>query len=241
MISSHREALHDLANHQAVILANAELVLNWTAPANDSEPGGFKRFLHWLFGPFENRSRVNRRAADIYKTAAALSGPLKILLVENIKFVPMIEPVSLTLFLNSEIGALRAETGDETTIELSHELNLPLIDADQAMLENLFSQLARNARRAMRDNVHPRIIKIATSSQGRTVVVKFTDNGIGISPENVRKILRGETFSTKAPGGGHGFKNIYETLAAVHGRMDIESRAGATEFTFYFNALPKAA
>jgi signal transduction histidine kinase len=220
MPTSHDEAIHDLSNLQSVIMSNAEFVIRRALPGSHNE--------------------LNART--IYKACASMAGPLKILLSENIRFIPKIQPLSLNLVLNGQIASLRAEIGNEAQINLEMEPNLPLIDGDQFMLEDLFRQLAINATTAMRDTVGPRVITIKTWAENRKrVIAQIVDNGIGIDPKHVRKILRGKIFTTKEGGTGHGFENIRRMLAALNGRMEIESTKAGTAFTFNFNALPRAA
>ncbi|MBW1781825.1 MAG: PAS domain S-box protein [Deltaproteobacteria bacterium] len=73
--------------------------------------------------------------------------------------------------------------------------------------------------------------------EGDYVVLTVTDTGVGISPEDIKKIF--EPFYTKKKmgrsGTGLGMAVVWGTVKDHHGYIDVQSREGAgTSFTLYF-------
>ncbi len=67
-------------------------------------------------------------------------------------------------------------------------------------------------------------IKIKASMEGNRIIYRVTDNGYGIRPHILEKIL--EQDSKKTPGGGVGLKNVNERIKLCYGReygLTIES------------------
>jgi len=75
--------------------------------------------------------------------------------------------------------------------------------------------------------------------EGDYVVLTVTDSGVGISPEDMKKIF--EPFYTKKKmgrsGTGLGMSVVWGTVKDHHGYIDVQSREGkGTTFTLYFPA-----
>ena len=119
-------------------------------------------------------------------------------------------------------------------IKLSDDLpNLPLV-ADQ--LEQVFVNILLNAVDAINDIKDEKIekrISIESAFSDDEVIITFTDNGSGISEENLSKIFE-PFFTTKSPGKGTGLGLwvSYGIIKSFQGNLEVNSNAGiGTRFT----------
>lgn len=108
--------------------------------------------------------------------------------------------------------------------------------ADPAGLEQALGHLVQNAVEASRPG-EP--VKICFSARGGEVAIEVIDTGAGMSGEFVRSRLFQPFASTKENGFGIGAYEARSLLAAMGGRLEVESREGeGTRFTLF---LPRAA
>ena len=107
--------------------------------------------------------------------------------------------------------------------------HLPEIKADRDRLNQVFSNLFINAVEAM-----PRggEIMIYSGSNGNNKVeIQVSDNGIGIPPENLRKIFS-PYYSTKEQGFGLGLSLTHNIIHKHRGKIAVSSEKGkGTMFT----------
>lgn len=97
--------------------------------------------------------------------------------------------------------------------------NLPIYGSKD-QLEQVFMNLALNAKAAMQTEG---VLKIISAVQGDEIVLKFTDNGCGIPPEQLDKIFD-PFFSTKANGTGLGLFVSYGIIQGHHGTIEVQSK-----------------
>ena len=119
-------------------------------------------------------------------------------------------------------------------VKLDDDLpNLPLV-ADQ--LEQVFVNILLNAVDAINDIKDENIVKqinIESAFSADEVVITFTDNGSGISEENLNKIFE-PFFTTKSPGKGTGLGLwvSYNIMEKLGGNISLASETGhGTTFT----------
>jgi PAS domain S-box-containing protein len=117
---------------------------------------------------------------------------------------------------------------------------LPRILGDQNRLEQIFINLAMNARDALDDpSITEKIIRIRSFFENGWVKIDFTDNGCGIPKENQEKIFE-PFFSTKGVGQGTGLglSISYGIIRDYQGQIQVNSRMGSgTSFILQFPAL----
>ena len=117
-------------------------------------------------------------------------------------------------------------------------------------LQQVIMNLLINARAAVleRDNIkktHQRKIEITAHVKSGRVVLRISDNGVGITPANLEKIFE-PFFTTKSEqssdglgGTGLGLSICYEIIQSMDGNISVESTPGeGTSFTL---DLPMAA
>jgi PAS domain S-box-containing protein len=117
---------------------------------------------------------------------------------------------------------------------------LPRILGDKNRLEQIFINLALNARDALDDlSIAEKIIRIHSFFENNWVKIDFTDNGCGIPKENQEKIFE-PFFSTKGVGQGTGLglSVSYGIIRDYQGQIQVNSRMGSgTSFILQFPAL----
>ncbi len=126
-------------------------------------------------------------------------------------------------------------------LQITAEEGLGAIQADHDALEQAILNLLSNAVKFSGD---ARDIEVGLYGEGRDVVVRVADHGIGIAPEEQRRIFdrfyRAPTRENQLlPGSGLGLTLVAQIARAHGGRIDVESTPGAGS-TFYLR-LPAGA
>jgi len=116
----------------------------------------------------------------------------------------------------------------EGRIELDLNAENDLINGDEVHLRNLISNLVDNAVKYSKEKL---VLKISSYNNGKNLVMRFEDNGIGMSKETVRRIF--EKFYRAHTGNLHNVKGFglglsyVKTIVDAHeGRIKVESSSG---------------
>ncbi|MBZ4022413.1 hybrid sensor histidine kinase/response regulator [Rhodobacter sp. TJ_12] len=141
-------------------------------------------------------------------------------------------------------------TGEKIVLTLIHDPDLALIRADRRQLEQVIMNLVVNARDAMPgggeiriETENTRLLEDlkrdrAAVPKGDYVVVKVTDEGVGISPDKLGKIFE-PFFTTKKQGEGTGLglSTAYGIVKQTGGYIFCDSVVGSgTSFTLFLPA-----
>jgi len=113
--------------------------------------------------------------------------------------------------------------------------NLPRVSADMIQLEQVFINLISNARDILEENGENKRIVISTCEQNTHILVRFEDNGKGISSENPGKIFT-PFFTTKENGTGLGLYIVRDIIGNYDGTITVESKIN--EGTTFIIRLP---
>lgn len=137
--------------------------------------------------------------------------------------------------LKESVGFLKSEL-KHTSIEIDFDF-MPgplLMHSDPRLLEQVFVNFITNAIHAInKDEKDKGRIEIKTRGTDSKVEISFTDNGVGIPPENQQKIFE-LFYTTKPPGKGTGLglpicQNI---IKKIGGEISFHSEVGVgTSFT----------
>ncbi len=118
------------------------------------------------------------------------------------------------------LGPELESAGIRVDIELASSLPVVLGDRDQ--IKQVFFNLIKNARQAMKADG---VIKIRASSDDEFVYIQVGDTGHGIGKENLRKVFQ-PYYSTKDRGHGLGMMIVERIIREHGGQIGIDSREG---------------
>lgn len=185
--------------------------------------------------------------------AAALVGQL---LAFSRKQNLEMEPIDLREALGDLAHLLNRLVGERVTLRLEHDPALIPIIGDRRQLEQVLMNLVVNARDAMPDGgeilIETRCSYLdaamkrdrVTVPAGQYVVLEVSDQGCGISTDNLTRIFE-PFFTTKRPGEGTGLglSMAYGIIKQSGGYIFADSTVGGgTRFSLYFPAMsPEAA
>jgi PAS domain S-box-containing protein len=135
------------------------------------------------------------------------------------------QPISVVRVLESALGAMDSELRPRANL-VRRFLTVPLVDADEARLGQVFINLLLNAADAVADGPPGQSeIQIATSvSEQGHAVVEVRDSGVGIPPDLHQKIF--DPFYTGKPvgrGKGLGLAICHHIVTELGGTISVES------------------
>jgi len=142
--------------------------------------------------------------------------------------------------------------GEDITLEFSYDNDLPAVQADPGMLEQVIINLAVNARDAMpqggRLHIATSTVNYASSPPlanpearpGRFVRLAVRDTGLGIPPE-IRERIFEPFFTTKevGKGTGLGLATVFGIITQHGGWIEVDSKVDqGTTFLIFLPASP---
>ncbi|MEP7256367.1 MAG: ATP-binding protein, partial [Ferruginibacter sp.] len=131
---------------------------------------------------------------------------------------------------------LMQPTFEQKNIELEIILKDPdlTLEADTDLIEQVLINLILNAADAVKEVANPRILLSAYITANNKVVIKVSDNGIGISADLMEKIFI-PFFSTRKTGSGIGLSLCKQIMMLHKGNIKVQSVAGeGTAFSLLF-------
>lgn len=180
----------------------------------------------WL----EAQLTTQRLVRDVHEAGTRISG-----LVNDVKIYSHMDragdyaPLDVHTGLDSTLNMLKYALG-EKKIEIVRDYapGLPLVRGQAGSLNQVWTNLIDNALDALPVGGQ---LTLRTQQQGEFVRVYIIDNGPGIPPDILPRIL--EPFFTTKPAGegtGLGLDIALRTLEAHGGKLEIRSEPGHTEF-----------
>ena len=137
-----------------------------------------------------------------------------------------IRPVNMNDLFDQTLTLLEHDIHLESiVIERDFDHNLPLIEADEDQLAQVFVNLLNNARGAMQGKDKKVTIKTRSTDNGVKIVIM--DNGMGIPKKYIDKIFD-PFFTTKDPGRGTGLglSIVYSIIENHGGTIQAQSEEG---------------
>ena len=176
--------------------------------------------------------------SEILEASTRAASLTRQLLTFSRKQVMQIRPVDLNAVVTDMTRMLRRTLGASITLEVQAAPNLPRIQADPCMLEQILLNLAVNSRDAMPEGGR---LAISTSTvalgeeeaQAQSaafssgVCLRVSDSGCGIPPENLPRIFE-PFFTTKDvhKGTGLGLATVFGIVKQHHGSIRLASEVG---------------
>jgi two-component system, cell cycle sensor histidine kinase and response regulator CckA len=224
---------HDFNNLLAVIYGNSELALTGT----EAVPAEARECLKQINAAAERAAILTRQLLTFSRKQAMQSAP-----------------VLLNELLANLLKMLNRIIGENIELKCRYDKDLPLVQADPGMIEQVLLNLVVNARDAMAKGGR---LEIATESifldeaaarqnpearAGHFVCFTVSDNGTGIAPDHLPRIF--EPFFTSkeiGKGTGLGLATVYGIVKQHRGWIEVSSQLGAgTSFRVALPALPSA-
>ncbi len=126
---------------------------------------------------------------------------------------PMLQPIDLKDVVAETIHFIQCEIDNRNIkLNLIWDENIPKINGDANHLKQALFNLTKNAMQAM---PHGGILTIKADADESFVILTISDNGCGISPQNINRIFT-PFYTTKSSGTGLGLM-IVERIMREHG------------------------
>jgi PAS domain S-box-containing protein len=186
---------HELNNPLTSVIGFSQLLMEGDVPANMKEDLGI-----------------------VYSEAQRAAAIVKNLLTFARKHAP-VKQLSQVNTVIEDVLRLRAYEQKVNNIAVENRLspNLPEIMIDHFQMQQVFLNIMVNAEFAMQDAHHKGKLVITTEKSGDIIRVIFTDDGPGISKENLKHIFD-PFFTTKEVGKGTGLGlSICHGIISEHG------------------------
>ncbi len=148
------------------------------------------------------------------------------------------EPVSLVNLVGEINRNMKAHL-DEIHGTLTVPEVLPVVTGDQTLLSQVFTNLLENAIKYHKPALPPQV-SLTFYNEGKFVVFKVSDNGIGIPPEYHEKIFtmfQRLHSEEEYPGTGVGLATVRKSVELMGGNVWVESKPG--EGSTFSIRLPK--
>jgi PAS domain S-box-containing protein len=193
-----------------------------------------------LAGPLKQISDASRRAAALTRQ----------LLLFSRKQVMQPKILDLNAALRNLANMLPRLLREDIILQADYAADLPRIEADAGMLEQIVMNLAVNARDAMPNGgqllIRTAVAEISQdyanrrpdSRPGQFVCLTMTDTGCGMDDKTLQRIFE-PFFSTKevGKGTGLGLATVYGIVKQHRGWIEVASQVGAgTTFQIFFPA-----
>ena len=215
---------HDFNNLVASILSYSDLILK-SLPPGDAHRDDV-----------EEIKRAGRHAAELTRQLVAFSR----------QQVLNRAVMNLNELIHDDLGLLQRLVGPDITIDLNLDPDLWRTKVDRLQMEQVFMNLANNARDAMPKGgtltigtnnvvVEPLPGAPQVLAPGQYVQIEIRDTGTGI-PRDIRSRVFDPFFTTKALGEGIGLglSTVYGIIRQSDGTIEVESDMGrGTAFTIH--------
>jgi signal transduction histidine kinase len=142
------------------------------------------------------------------------------------QFKPNITPIQLSRVVTEVLSFQRKEASYRNIdIHVDVPEDIPMIYSDRGRLQQILLNLINNAFQAMKNGGR---LDISVRKEGeKTVSIRISDTGPGISPENKKKIFE-PFFTTKGPEGGIGLglSITFGLVRKLKGDISVQSKLG---------------
>ncbi len=161
-------------------------------------------------------------------------------------------PIDLNEIISSVTRMLQRTLGEDIALQLNYARELPLVEADAGMMEQVITNLAVNARDAMPKGGRLTIgvswtdvnelYKHPEARPGKFICLQVKDTGQGMDAATLERIFE-PFFTTKDPGKGTGLglATVYGIVKQHGGWIEARSQPGkGTTFQVFLPPCPGA-
>ncbi len=136
---------------------------------------------------------------------------------------PQLHAENLNAIVDEAVRFFAPEIKDrDIVVEQELRSDLPLLQLDRDQMKQAFYNVIKNSFEAMKSRG---ILRIRTDMDDTHVLVRFTDTGGGMSPDNLSHVFE-PYFTTKAAGTGLGLLIVRRIVREHGGELSIESSEG---------------
>ena len=204
-------AAHELRTPLATIMGYADLLINSPELIKDKT----RDYLELIMGRAEHLSHIVSDLLDISRIEAG----------EGLKLV--FEPCRLDALCH-EVALAHEDLSAFHPIEFDLPADGAVIEGDRFALAQIVENLISNA---IKYSPQGGAIRIALRDQGHACELAVTDNGIGMSMEQVKlifeKFYRANSSNASIPGTGLGMTIVKYLVDAHQGHISIDSAVGS--------------
>jgi len=136
---------------------------------------------------------------------------------------PQLKPENINSIVEGAVRFFAPEIKDrDIVVEQELRSDLPLLELDRDQMKQAFYNVIKNSFEAMKSRG---ILRIRTDMDDSHVIVRFTDSGGGMAPENLSRVFE-PYFTTKTSGTGLGLLIVRRIVREHGGELSIESSEG---------------
>lgn len=213
---------HEINNPVSGVL-NLSMLLQRMLKEDGIPPDRIGDFRKYLSQVISETTRVGRIVSD--------------LLAFSRRSTPHRAPADLNKIVTTTLSLVQHKMKlSNVAVETRLREGLPAVSCDQSQIQQVVLNLVLNATEAAQPKGGGRVT-VTTETGSDAVVLRVSDNGEGIQPENLEKIF--DPFFTTKPEGkgvGLGLAVSYGIVQAHGGDIEVQSKVGdGTTFTI---ALP---
>lgn len=188
---------HEIRNPLSSVKMNSQIILK-----NLEFRGNDKRRMEIIVNEISRLERILDEMLDFAK-------PIKLNL----------EPVSINLAIDSCLEILDAKIREKKIIvKKGYGKELPSIPADREKMEQAIINILLNAIEVLPEGGHIEIATNLWKMENRVINVDISDDGPGISPEDLPYVFD-PFFSNKKKGTGLGLSNVKKVIEAHGGKV----------------------
>ncbi len=214
------EVAHEIRNPLGSIALNLDLIRK-EVDQSAATPG---------HSPEEARILVNEIRAEVHRIQDVLEDYLRLARLPRLER----KPVVLNEFLDGKLAFMDGEFARAVVkVQRHFDPRLGTISADAGQLWQATLNLIRNGLDAMPEGGE---LMVGTWREGREVRLRVTDNGKGMSEEQLKQVFR-PFFTTKKEGTGLGLTLVQQIVTEHGGHVECESAVGkGSTFTIFLPA-----
>ena len=202
---------HEIGNPLSIVLGYLELLKGGELRDEDRND-----FVGRIESEVTRINRIIRELLDFSRPSSAANEETGIhqLIRETVKMLepqPMMDRIEIRQVLRAKKDVVWAGTA-----QLKQVLLNIMINAADAMIDGESS-----------DGLSPKVLNIETENQDDSIVISFTDTGIGIPPKELGRVFD-PFYTTKEPGKGTGLglSVCYTIIEGLEGTIRAESVLG---------------